>query len=67
MITQEGQSYSTAESPIATATTDKQNFASVDSSNIKDDVEQSENDDASSNLADAYQKEKKQEANNEVV
>jgi hypothetical protein len=39
----------------------------VDSSNIKDDVEQSENDDASSNLADAYQKEKKQEANNEVV
>ena len=39
----------------------------MDSSNIKDDVEQSENDDASSNLADDYQKEKKQEANNEVV
>jgi exosome complex component RRP4 len=56
------QSYSTAESQPQ-----QQNFASVDSSNIKDDVEQSENDDASSNLADAYQKEKKQEANNEVV
>jgi len=56
------QSYSTAESQPQ-----QQNFASVDSPNIKDDVEQSENDDASSNLADAYQKEKKQEANNEVV
>ena len=39
----------------------------MDSSNIKDDVEQSENDNTSSNLADAYQKEKKQEANDEVV
>src|SRR3954447_11402410 len=56
------QSYSTAESQPQ-----QQNFASVDSPNIKDDVERSENDDASSNLADAYQKEKKQEANNEVV
>jgi exosome complex component RRP4 len=56
------QSYSTAESQPQ-----QQNFASVDSPNIKDDVEQSENDDASSNLADDYQKEKKQEANNEVV
>jgi exosome complex component RRP4 len=59
------QSYSTAESQPQQP--QQQNFASVDSSNIKDDVEQSENDDASSNLADAYQKEKKQEANNEVV
>ena len=59
------QSYSTAESQPQQQ--QQQNFASVDSSNIKDDVEQSENDDASSNLADAYQKEKKQEANNEVV
>src|SRR6185312_12358738 len=60
------QSYSTAESQPQQQQ-QQQNFASVDSSNIKDDVEQSENDDASSNLADAYQKEKKQEANNEVV
>src|SRR6476660_1443369 len=48
------QSYSTAESQPQQQ--QQQNFASVDSSNIKDDVEQSENDDASSNLADAYQK-----------
>src|SRR6478672_3042052 len=60
------QSYSTAESQPQQQQ-QQQNFASVDSSNIKDNVEQSENDDASSNLADAYQKEKKQEANNEVV
>jgi exosome complex component RRP4 len=59
------QSYSTAESQPQQQQ-QQQNFASVDSSNIKDDVEQSENE-ASSNLADAYQKEKKQEANNEVV
>src|SRR6476646_3964025 len=48
------QSYSTAESQPQQQQ-QQQNFASVDSSNIKDDVEQSENE-ASSNLADAYQK-----------
>src|SRR6478672_1701100 len=46
------QSYSTAESQPQQQQ-QQQNFASVDSSNIKDDVEQSENE-ASSNLADAY-------------
>jgi len=60
------QSYSIAESQQQQPQ-QQQNFALVDSSNITDDAEQSENDDTSSNLADAYQKEKKQEANNEVV
>jgi exosome complex component RRP4 len=44
----------------------QQNLDSLDSSNIKDDGEQTK-DDASSNLANAYQKEKKQEVNNEDV
>jgi exosome complex component RRP4 len=44
----------------------QQNLDSLDSSNIKDDGEQTKND-ASSNLANAYQKEKKQEVNNEDV
>jgi len=44
----------------------QQNLDSLDSSNIKDDGEQTKND-ASNNLANAYQKEKKQEVNNEDV
>src|SRR5919107_2857081 len=56
------QSYS-----IAEPQPQPQNLASMDSSNIKEDVVSPENDYASSNLDNGTQKEKKQEANNEDV